>query len=125
CEHGLDRDQSHAAPVHRQVSAARDATRVRLCVDLARLKGWDLREIENVMDVDARPVDFDPAETVDGEVAERMSRSSHGQHEYGDRGEEERQPLHAAYLSATGAHRREKWRFRASARRNHVFASRP
>jgi len=78
CERRLDRDQSHAAPIHRQVSTARDAARIGTRVDLAGLEGRDLGEVEDVPNVDLRPGDLDPTETVDGEVAQRMSRADHG-----------------------------------------------
>src|SRR5207244_1747923 len=122
-EGGLDRSQAHAAPVHRQVRAAREGTCVGLRIDLACLEGRDLGEVEDITNVDPRARDLDPAETVDGEVAERMSRRGDGQHERGDPGGEQREPLHAEYLTATGAHSTEKCGLRARARRNHVFAT--
>src|SRR3989442_1956170 len=106
-ESGLDGDQTCAAPVHRQSSPARDATRVQLRVDPACLKRGDLREIEDVAHVDPRSCDLDPAEAVDGEVAEWMRRGGNRESEHGERGGKEREPLHAAYLCATGAHTRE------------------
>ena len=61
------------APVHRQLGAPRDSTRVGPRVDLSGLEGRDLRQVEDVEDVETRPGDLEPAEAVDGEVAERMS----------------------------------------------------
>jgi hypothetical protein len=49
----LDRQKLRAAPVYRQPSTARDATRVSARVDLARLESRDLREVEDVMHVHA------------------------------------------------------------------------
>ena len=118
-ERGLDRNQLRAAPIHRQLSAARDATRIAPRVDLSRLEGRDLREIQDVVHVDARAGDLDPAEPVHGEVAERMSGRGYRQDECGKRHGAENDAPHAAYLLRTGAQRTEKCGLSANALRNH------
>src|SRR5580765_8727742 len=118
-EGGLDRNQLRAAPIHRQLSATRDATCVAPRVDLSGLESRDLREIQDVVHVDARAGDLDPAEPVHGEVAERMSGRGYRQDECGKRRGADDESSHAAYLLRTGAHRTEKWGFSANALRNH------
>src|SRR5580765_8164686 len=117
-EGGLDRNQLRAAPIHRQLSATRDATCVAPRVDLSRLEGRDLREIQDVVHVDARAGDLDPAEPVHGEVAERMSGRSYRQDECGERRGDENEAPQAANFLRTGAHRTEKCGFSANALRN-------
>jgi hypothetical protein len=68
-ERPLNRNEPRRFSVHGQPSTPRDATCVRRRVDLPGLERRDLREIEDVADVDARPGDLDPAEAVDREVS--------------------------------------------------------
>src|SRR3954468_23706895 len=112
---GRRRRQCCAPTVDGELGPARDAARVRLRVDVTGLKRGDLREVEDVDDVEAVTGDLDAAEPVDREVAERVSRRRDRDGERGERGENDDQALHA-YLLATGAHSTEKCGFRRSAR---------
>ena len=124
-EGGLDRHEARVAAVHRQLGAARESLRVRRRVDTPCLEGRDLGEIEDVEHVYARAGNFEAAEPVDGEVAERMRRCGDGQYERRNDSRDEDAPSHAANRLATGAQRIEKCGFSARARRNHCFASSP
>src|SRR3954470_8522605 len=112
------RSQCRAPAVERELGPARDAARVRLRVDAARLEGGDLRKVEDIDDVEAVTRDLDAAEAVDREVAERVSRRRDRDDERRERSQDDDQALHA-YLLARGAHSTEKCGFRRSARRNH------
>ena len=118
-------DQARRASVDRQLGTPRDSTRIGPRVDLAGLERRNLRQVEHVDDVHARPRDLDPAEAVDREVAERMRRRSNGNDERCHRNEEEDEPLHDSHFRATGAQSNEKCGFSASARRSQARAVSP
>src|SRR5207245_304899 len=73
----------------------------------AGLERWNLGEVEDVADVEPVAGDLDAAEAVDGEVAERVRRSS-GRSEQRSRDAEQEQAFHRASLLAVGAQRTEK-----------------
>ena len=113
------REDSRLA-VERDVQRARNARGVRAGVDalLARLVRRDLRQVEHVAGVEAVPGDFDPRETVDREVAERMRlRGDRCQQRKCQRENDHELPHERAPFRATCAHRMEKRGLRASARR--------
>src|SRR4051794_15290202 len=64
----LEWSEPYCASVHRQLGAARESARKAGSVDPAGLEGRDLGEIEDVVNVEARPGDLDAAEAVDREV---------------------------------------------------------
>ena len=71
-ERGAARDEARRATVDGQVRAGCDPACVRASVDLPGLEGRDLGHVQHVEDVEPVARDLDPAEAVDGEVAERV-----------------------------------------------------
>src|SRR5262249_5705077 len=92
-------------------------------VDRAGLERRDLRHVEHIEDVDARARDLDSAEAVDREVAERVRLRGDRREQRRREADDERDPLHASALRATGVHSSEKRGFSLSARANHARAA--
>src|SRR5262245_16471927 len=91
-------NQNRAAAVNGELRAVRDATGMRAWIDLTGLERRDLRQVEDVHDVDARPGQLDAAEPVDREVAERVRGGDRRYDQGGEHGEEEDDALHADHL---------------------------
>ena len=86
---------------------------------LLLLEGGDLRVIDHIDDVDPIAVQRYLAESIDGEVAQRVGEGRHGdRHGQGERTQQCKQsstqrhdiaPREISVFRATGAHKREKY----------------
>ena len=124
-ERMLDRHERDRPSVERDVEPAREARGVRAGIDalLLRLERRDLREVEDVADVQPVAGHLDAGEAVDREVAERVRLRGDGREQRCCKPDEHDELLHrSAPFRATGVQRTEKRGLSASARRYHCAA---